>query len=118
MMVGGVLLTTGGILGVLIGAAVTSTAADQIAIYCNQGFGVQVCETRADEVQQGVGIGVLVAGFAAIGVGIPLWIIGGKRVPVKDKPTDQPSVTPAPDAPKTGLELIVGPSSAHLRATF
>ncbi len=117
-MVGGVLLTTSGILGVLIGAAVTSTAADQIEIYCNQGFGVQVCETRTDETQQGIGIGVLVAGLAAIGVGIPLWVIGGKRVPVKDKPTDQPSVAPAPDAPKTSLELVVGPSSAHLRATF
>jgi hypothetical protein len=120
MMVGGVLLTTGGILGVLIGSAVATTAADQIPIYCNQpGFGVTVCETRADETQLAAGIATLVTGFVAIGVGIPLWIIGGKRVPVKDKPADQqPTQQPTPEAPKTGLQLIVGPSSAALRATF
>lgn len=121
MMVGGVLLTTGGILGVLIGAAVASTAADQIPIYCNQpGFGVTVCETRADTGQLAGGIVGLVAGVIAIGVGIPLWVVGGKREPVKEgkpaDPTAAPSTSPAP--PKTSLELVVGPSSAALRATF
>lgn len=119
MMVGGVLLTTGGILGVLIGSAVATTASDQIPIYCNQGgFGVTICETRADETQLAVGVTTLVAGFVAIGVGIPLWVIGGKREPIKDKPADQPSQTAAPEAPKTSLEFVVGPSSAGLRGTF
>lgn len=119
MMIGGVLLTTGGILGVLIGAAVTTTASDQIPIYCEQNGFVDVCETRADEKQLAVGVATLVTGFVAIGVGIPLWVIGGKRVPVKEKPADQqPTQQPTPEAPKTGLQLIVGPSSAALRATF
>jgi len=119
MMVGGVLLTTGGVLGVLIGAAVATTASDQIPIYCNQpGFGVTVCETRADQTQLAVGIATLVTGAVAVGVGIPLWIIGGKQEPVKDKPADQPAQPTTPEAPKTGLQLIVGPSSAALRATF
>ena len=77
-----------------------------------------VCETRADETQLAVGVVTLVTGFVAIGVGIPLGIIGGKREPVKDKPADQPSLPTAPEAPKTSLELVVGPSSAALRATF
>ncbi|HRI69097.1 MAG TPA: hypothetical protein PK156_32930 [Polyangium sp.] len=114
MMVGGVLLTTGGILGVLIGASVATTAADQIPIYCDQGFGPTICETRSDEVQFGGGIATLVLGFVAIGVGIPMWVIGGKKEPVKGKPADQA----APEAPKTSLQFMVGPSSAALRATF
>lgn len=114
MMVGGILLTTGGILGVLIGSAVTSTAADQIPIYCDQGFGPTICETRADETQLGLGIATLVTGVVAIGVGIPLWIVGGKKVPLVEKPAENA----APEAPKTSLELVVGPSSAALRATF
>ena len=120
MMIGGVLLTTGGVLGVLIGAAVATTASDQIPIYCNQpGFGVTVCETRADETQLAVGIATLVTGIAAVGVGIPLWVIGGKREPVKDdKPAAQPAQPGTPEAPKTGLQFIVGPSSVALRATF
>lgn len=115
MMVGGVLLTTGGILGVLIGSAVATTASDQIPIYCDQGFGPTICETRADETQLAVGVATLVTGFVAIGVGIPLWVIGGKRVPVKEdgKPGD-----PAAAAPKTSLRFVVGPSSAALRGTF
>jgi hypothetical protein len=118
MMVGGVLLTTSGILATLIGAAVASTAQDQIPIYCNQGFGPTVCETRDDETQLAGGVAVAITGLVAIGVGIPLWIIGGKRVPIKEKPEGQPSTTPAAEAPRTSLQLVVGPSSAVLRATF
>jgi len=114
MMVGGVLLTTGGILGVLIGSAVASSASEQIEIYCDQGGFVGVCERRTDEGQQAAGIAVLVTGFVALGVGIPLWVIGGKRVPIKD----DAAPTSTTDAPKTSLELVVGPSSAALRATF
>lgn len=115
MMVGGVLLATGGILAVLIGSAVATTAQDQIPIYCDQGFGPTICETRADQTQLAVGVATLVTGFVAIGVGIPLWVIGGKRVPVKEgnKPTE-----PAATTPKTSLRFIVGPSSAAIRATF
>jgi hypothetical protein len=115
MMIGGVLLTSGGILAVLIGSAVASTAGGQIPIYCDQGFGPQVCETRDDEAQFIGGVVTLVTGFAAIGVGIPLWVKGGKRVPVKEGSGDQQA---APEPPKTSLQFVVGPSSAALRATF
>jgi hypothetical protein len=122
MMVGGVLLTLGGALGVLIGSAVATTASNQIPIYCNQGGFPTICETRADTTQLGIGVATLITGFVAIGFGIPLWLIGGKRVPVKDKPADQPTqqATPpsTPEGPKTSLEVVFGPSSAALRATF
>ncbi len=115
MMVGGVLLTSGGILAVLIGSSVASTADGQIPIYCDQGFGPTICETRDDESQFIGGVVTLVAGFAAIGVGIPLWVKGGKRVPVKEGSGEQQAT---PEPPKTSLELVVSPSSAGLRATF
>jgi hypothetical protein len=117
MMVGGVLLTTGGVLATLIGSAVATTASDQIPIYCDQGFGPTICETRADSTQLAVGVATLVTGLVAVGVGIPMWVIGGKRVPVKETKPGDPAAPPA-DAPKTSLQLVVGPSSAMLRATF
>jgi len=119
MMIGGILLTTAGIVGVLAGSAVASTAANQIPIYCDSQFGPTICETRADEGQQIAGYVVMVTGIVALGVGVPLWVIGSKRVPVKDdeKTTNTPS-TSTPAAPQTSVRLLVGPTSAGLRVTF
>jgi hypothetical protein len=119
MMVGGILLTTAGIIGVLAGSAVASTAANQIPIYCDSQFGPTICETRADETQAAVGYGVMITGIVALGVGVPLWVIGGKRVPVKgDETTPKSPSTSAPPAPQTSVRLLVSPTSAGLRVTF
>ncbi|TKD02270.1 hypothetical protein E8A74_29295 [Polyangium fumosum] len=119
MMVGGILATTAGIVGVLAGSAIASTAVSQIPIYCESQFGPTICETRSDETQQAVGYGILITGVVALGVGVPLWVIGSKRVPVKSDETtpDAPSTTP-PAAPQTSLRLLVSPTSAGLRVTF
>ncbi|MDC0742458.1 hypothetical protein [Polyangium mundeleinium] len=119
MMVGGILATTAGIVGVLAGSAIASTAVSQIPIYCESQFGPTICETRSDETQQAVGYGILITGVVALGVGVPLWVIGSKRVPVKSDETtpSAPSTTP-PAAPQTSLRLLVGPTSAGLRVTF
>jgi len=114
MMVGGILLTSLGIVGVLAGSAVASTAANQIPIYCDQGFGPTICETRADESQQIAGYSVMVAGLVGLAVGIPLWIIGGKRVPVKSDESAPAQAAP----PQTSLRVLVGPSSAALHMSF
>ncbi|MDI3283763.1 hypothetical protein, partial [Polyangium sp. 15x6] len=116
MMIGGILATTAGIVGVLAGSAIASTAANQIPIYCDSDFGPTICETRADETQQAVGYAILITGVVALGVGVPLWVIGSKRVPVKSDETTPSTTTPA--APQTSLRLLVGPTSAGLRVTF
>ncbi len=131
MMVGGIALTTAGIIGVLVGSGLASTAANQIDVYCEPpgGGGPFICESRADETQQAAGIGVMIGGFVALAAGIPLWVIGSKRVPAKTEPAadttpgtqttpDAPATTPPPAAPATSLQLFVGPSSAALRVTF
>ncbi len=117
MMVGGILLTTAGIVGVLAGSAVASTASNQIPIYCDSQFGPTVCETRTDETQQAVGYGVLITGLVGLAVGIPLWVIGGKRVPVKGDETT-PAATPQAPPPQTSLRVLVGPTSASLHVSF
>ncbi|MDI1481741.1 hypothetical protein, partial [Polyangium sp. y55x31] len=115
MMVGGILATTAGIVGVLAGSAIASTAANQIPIYCDSQFGPTICETRTDETQLAVGYGILITGVVALGVGVPLWVIGSKRVPVK---SDETTPTTTPAAPQTSLRLLVGPTSAGLHVTF
>jgi hypothetical protein len=112
MMVGGILLTSGGILGVLIGAALASTAGNQIDVYCPGPGGPFVCERRADATQLGIGYGVLIGGVLALGAGIPLWVIGGKRVPAKDE------AAPAAQPPSASMRLLVSPSSATLDVRF
>jgi hypothetical protein len=114
MMVGGILLTSGGIAGILIGAALASTAGNQIDVYCESpgGGGPFVCERRADATQLGIGYGVLIGGAVALAAGIPLWVIGGKRVPAKDE------AAPAAQPPSASMRLLVGPSSATLDVRF
>ncbi|UQA58998.1 hypothetical protein [Polyangium aurulentum] len=115
MMVGGILLTSGGIVGILVGSALASTAGNQIAVYCESpgGGGPVICERRADASQLAAGYGVLIAGVVALGVGIPLWVIGGKRVPAKDQ-----AAPDAPPPPSASMRLLVGPSSATLDVRF
>jgi len=115
MMVGGILLTSGGIVGILVGSALASTAGNQIDVYCESpgGGGPVVCERRADASQLAAGYGVLIGGFVALGVGIPLWLIGGKRVPAKGE-----AAPAAPPPPSASMRLRIGPSSATLDVRF
>jgi hypothetical protein len=115
MMVGGILLTSGGIVGILVGSALASTAGNQVDVYCESpgGGGPFVCERRADASQLAAGYGVLIGGVVALGVGIPLWVIGGKRVPAKDE-----AAPAAPPPPSVSMRLLVDPSSATLEVRF
>ncbi len=119
MMTGGIVLTTAGIIGVLVGSSLASTAANQIPIYCEPvgGGGPTICEYRDDSTQLAAGLGVMITGFVALGVGIPLWVIGGKRVPVKD-PNAAPDAPSAPAAPQTSMRLFVSPTGASVRVSF
>jgi hypothetical protein len=116
MMIGGILLTTVGIGAVLVGSGLITTATNKIDVYCEGPSGPSVCEQRDDKTQAAAGWGLLVGGVVAIGAGVPLWIIGSKRVPVK---TDSTSPTQSsPPSPAASVRLLVGPSSAAVHVRF
>lgn len=115
MMVSGIVLTSAGVLGVLIGSAVLASAQNKVDVYCEGGFGTgaYVCDQRDDEEQMTAGYGVMIGGAVAAAVGIPLWVIGGKKIPATDEPAKeqdkQTAMVPV---------VTVGPTSATLRWSF
>jgi hypothetical protein len=114
MMVSGIVLTSAGVLGVLIGSAVVASAQNAVDVYCDGGFsGAYVCDQRDDEEQMAVGYGVMIGGAVAAAVGIPLWVIGAKKVPAADDPDKKQ------DKPSAMVPIVmVGPTSATLRWSF
>jgi hypothetical protein len=100
---------------------VVASAKERIDVYCDGPF---LCARIDDNVRKGIGIGTMVAGGVAATVGIPLWIIGGRRVPVRKKEGapngTAPSEPPPPPAAGARLlpELRVGPTSASLAFQF
>lgn len=109
MMVSGILLTSGGALALIGGAALFSSASNAIDVYCDDGTTPFLCEQKDDVPRQTAGAVLMVAGGISIAGGIPLWIVGGRMVSVKK---DQ---APA-DAPRTSLS--VSPRGASLRVAF
>jgi hypothetical protein len=114
MMVGGILLTAGGAVSLIAGAALYGSSKDTADVYCDDGTGPYLCTTKDDVGRATAGVIMMIGGGLGLAVGIPLWVIGGKMVPIKDQPKDE---TPAP--PKTGRpEVLVGPGSAAMRWRF
>ncbi|WP_437781839.1 hypothetical protein [Sorangium sp. So ce1097] len=108
LMLGGIALTAGGTIAFFTGTGLLASASERYEIYCDsQGF-MNVCETRADGPRQVAGALVSVAGGIMLAVGIPLWIIGGKKVLAADE---------APRAPAQ-TTLSLGPGSATLQTRF
>jgi drug/metabolite transporter (DMT)-like permease len=119
MMIAGILLTSAGAVGLIVGAAVSANASDKIDVYCPNGSGGSFrCSSRDDEGQQTAGYGLMIGSAIALAGGIPLWIVGGQRVPVKegDKTDDKPAAEPA----KTSAvpAVLIGPAGGALRWTF
>jgi hypothetical protein len=110
MMYGGMALTGGGVVGFLVGSILLATANDRYEIYCDYGGYTGICEMRDDEPRMATGTAITVAGGLMLAVGIPLWVIGAKKVPIK----------PSDEAPKTTLRttLSVGVTSATLHVAF
>ncbi|WP_437636610.1 hypothetical protein [Sorangium sp. So ce854] len=108
LMLGGIALTAGGTIAFFTGTGLLASASERYEIYCDfQGF-TNVCETRADRPRQVAGALVSVAGGIMLAVGIPLWIIGGKKVIAADE---------APRA-QAQTTLSLGPGSATLQTRF
>ncbi len=103
MMYWGIGMTTGGLLLTIAGAVITASSIDAVDIYCD---GPAVCLHRDDTVKKGIGSTMLVGGAVIGAIGFPLWLFGGRMVPVKPK---MGSIAP---------DVRVGPASARVSFAF
>lgn len=109
MVTGIVLISVGALAGLTGGLIVAVCSADSGACDSSPpstGFDeYDYLTTEEDDDIEGTGTGLLVGGLIGVGVGIPLTIIGARKVPVEPEPK-KASLVP---------ELLVGPQSAALR---
>lgn len=114
MMGIGIAMTSLGIVGVLSGLASFASANNRIDVYCDGGI---QCGSRDDENLQVAGGVLMIVGGVLSAAGIPLWVIGAKRVPLKDNesPDKKPSDQTPPPAQAT---LKIGPGSAGFQLQF
>jgi hypothetical protein len=96
MMVGGIVLTAGGVFTLGMGALVYAGAK---SIQCDC---IGPCDCRDEKGEIG-GIVLMAGGVAGLAVGIPLIVLGARKVPVE----------PGPEA-----AVLIGPGSAGLRCRF
>lgn len=84
MFVAGIVtLSVGGVVAI-IGSAVLASSGDEVQVYCDNpdgSPGSYPCRTAEDTSGRGLGIGLLVAGGVGVAAGIPLLILGSRRVP-------------------------------------
>lgn len=108
MMVAGIVLTGVGAISLIAGALTYSLAAVNTtndALSCSLNTTVSNC-AKDHSGQQAAGAVMMVAGVAGIGVGIPLWIIGGRKVPVdRNQPRDE-------------AKLFLSPARVSLQVPF
>ncbi|WP_437611392.1 hypothetical protein WMF20_05770 [Sorangium sp. So ce834] len=108
LMLGGIALTAGGTIAFFAGTGLLASASERYEIYCDFGGGTGICDTRTDGPRQVAGALVSIGGGIMLAVGIPLWIIGGKKVPATAEAPEEPAQT----------TLSFGPGSAALRTRF
>jgi hypothetical protein len=101
MMITGIVLTSLGAIGIVTGAVMVARAESNII--CGGGGTLGSCDDSGD--RRAGGFAVMLLGAAGLGVGIPLTIIGARKVPARGQ-------LPA----EAGLRF--GPRSASLRVTF
>jgi hypothetical protein len=107
----GIVAAIGGVATLITGSILMSVAKERIDVYRD---GPQYCCSIDDAPMRNAGITMLVIGGITATVGIPLWMIGGRRVPVRKTTTTAPPKTPASAAPL----LRVGASGASLSWQF
>jgi hypothetical protein len=96
MMVGGIVLTAGGVVALSMGALVY-IAATSIQCDC---IGPGACDCSDEKGEVG-GIALMAGGVLGLGVGIPLIVLGARKVPAE---------------PETAV--LIGPGAAGLRCRF
>ncbi len=116
VMTAGILASIGGVATLITGSILMSVAKERIDVYRD---GPTYCCAIDDAPLRNAGITLLVIGGITATIGIPLWMIGGRRVPVRK--------TTQPDAPSTVLprapasvapQLRIGVSGASLSWQF
>jgi hypothetical protein len=110
MMAIGITMTAAGAVAILSGLAALATANNRIDVYCDGG---SICASRDDEGLQLAG-GIIAIGGVVVGAaGIPLWVIGGRRVPLKPG-EEQEQKSPAPGADKAPRASSLPPATLRL----
>jgi hypothetical protein len=111
MMKVGIAASIGGVATLITGSILMSIAKERIDVYRD---GPTYCCSIDDAPLRNAGITMLVIGGITATIGVPLWMIGGRRVPVRKTTTEAPAKTPASAAPL----LRVGATGASLSWQF
>ncbi len=116
LMTVGIVASIGGVATLITGSILMSIAKKRIDVYRD---GPAYCCAIDDAPLRNAGITMLVVGGITATIGIPLWMIGGRRVPVrKTTTTTEPSSAP-PKAPASAAPLLrVGTTGASLSWQF
>ena len=109
MMVGGILLTGAGAVGLIVGTVMNASANERYEIYCDDGGYSYQCEQRTDEGLLTASWVTMIASGVGLGVGITFWVIGGRRVPITEEPPQPAAFQPT---------LSVGVGSASMKMAF
>ena len=105
-MIGGILLTSVGAIGMAVGTAIYVTAVGNCTEVNIGGTLVRdECNNSAAKLS---GMAVLLSGATAAAAGVPLWIYGSEKV----------AISPAEDPLIHAASVVVGPTSATLRVSF
>jgi hypothetical protein len=117
LMITGIVAAVGGVATLVTGSILMSIAKERIDVYRD---GPAYCCSIDDAPLRNAGITLLVAGGITAAIGIPLWMIGGRRVPVRKSTTEKPGDAPtAPKTPALRMPLLrVGATRASLSWQF
>jgi len=111
-MLGGILMTSGGLAALIAGSVLLAASRDRVDVYQD---GPSFWYSMDDPAMKGGGIAMMIGGGIVAAVGIPLWIIGSKPVPVRNtSPDDKPKDARAEGAPV----LRVSPNGASFSMKF
>lgn len=105
MFVGGIVALSLGGVGLIAGSVLYGSGASKYDVYCTDEDGfTNVCGEADDPDERGPGLALLVAGGVLVAGGIPLVLVGGRKVPKGKVP---PPVTAS-----------IGPTGASVRVVF